>query len=703
MEGGHFSKFQRAVETNNKRAIKSGAIAALTLDEFEAAYIYFGGKCAYSGRDFSGDNTISIEHIIPIMSGGHSMAFNCIPVRVNYNSSKSGYHLLDWWKCQTDGTGKSVYNPYRLLKVLNYMVKCLEAVGLQEPTVHILTDNKIDVFLGLHKGELDSNTEKTRAKNDFRKISQIEVLTKMDMIKIEDLYSIYSELDNIRLNTAIFFEETIHELEGEIPKDILEEISTRINALPDIYIEGKKVFKKEMNPKDIKIRKEVLAWTEREGLENKYGIIGYMDFEVLKLQQDVTRFLDDRKQLVLDRIGITLEDFNNVMNKVPNILTDLTVEERLDRIAQKFKMSNKINNGKSSELYRYISSKPDLLLAGENMEILLRYADELNIDKRILKRGIPITTIIDNIEMAIELVNLAEIDVNENTKRRILNKLINGTTGNLLRDAYREFRKNIKLNVEGVSVEQIKRDAARWIICISEKYNAAEILKPRRMAKTSELYKNMEFNEEGYMKGINPNAYIVPQIVSLAELDISREAESEIINNVFFVNQIRQGRKANEVLKDLCMAIKKDSPNISNEEMMKLGARWFVFLSESSQVHLGVMFDKKVKEDYINITQKYYQSMKFDDRGNFIDQNMPELNKFAVGVDYMKIADSYIKSKGDFYIIRGQYVPKKEIQDKLYSALSKCKNKRTVKSTCIRILKELTGEIKKRGGEEYEK
>ena len=87
---------------------------------------------------------------------------------------------------------------------------------------------------------------------------------------------------------------------------------------------------------------------------------------------------------------------------------------------------------------------------------------------------------------------------------------------------------NLKVNFLFL-LEKEKKEAARWIICISEMYNASEILKPRRITKTKGLYKNMTFNEEGFLAGVNPNSYIVPKIVSLARLDISREAESELI------------------------------------------------------------------------------------------------------------------------------------------------------------------------------
>ena len=627
MEENRHLRFLHAVESNNKRATKSGAIANLTVEEFETAYIYFGGKCVYSGQDFTNESGVSIEHIIPILSGGHSMAFNCIPVSRKYNSSKSGYHLLDWWKYQTDEFGNSVYDPLRLLKLLNYMIKSLESIGIEEPIIHVLEDNEIDQFLRENKSKKQKKSRDASIKGGFRKLNQLEVLRKMDMVSMEDLYSVYSELDNLMLNTAIFFEETIHELEGTIPKEILDDVQNRIKNLPDIYIDGKKVFKKEMNPEDIKIRQQALYWIEKEKLENKYGIIGYMNFEVLKHQKDICDFLNRRKQRILQKMGAKQSDFNNVVNKIPNILTDLGIENRISDLASGFKLSTESVNGSSSELCSYVLNKPDLLIAGENMSILLKYVQRLNVDKRLLKKGVPINMIVDNIEMAEELLNMAELNADEKTKKRILDKFINSMTGNSLRDAYRTFRKAVRVKNENLSVEEVKKEAARWLICISEKFNSSEILKEKRMNATKGLYNNMVFNDEGFMVGVNPNAYIVPKIIAMANLDISREAEAELINNVFFVNQI---------------------------------------------------------------TKKYYENMKFDGKGNFIDQEMPELSELAIGIDYMKIADSYFKSTSDYYIIKGNYIPKKEIQGILCEKLLKCKTKKAVKSTCIRMLKDLS-------------
>ena len=142
---GEILDFENAVSHNNRRAEKMGAIGELTLEQLETAYLYFGGKCAYSGKEI--DTKLSIEHIIPIMSGGHSLAFNCVPVINKYNGSKSGYHLLDWWRIQAGENGKSIYNPHRLLKLINYMIKCLEAMNMEDGNTHVLIDNEIDEFL----------------------------------------------------------------------------------------------------------------------------------------------------------------------------------------------------------------------------------------------------------------------------------------------------------------------------------------------------------------------------------------------------------------------------------------------------------------------------------------------------------------------------------------------------------------------------
>ena len=107
------------IQHNNRRAIKAGNVGSLTLEQYEVAHEYFGGRCAYSGEDMPID---SLEHAIALCSGGDTAMWNCFPASIDRNVSKNGYHLLDWY----DNEGITDYNPYRLLKIINYMVKVLQ-------------------------------------------------------------------------------------------------------------------------------------------------------------------------------------------------------------------------------------------------------------------------------------------------------------------------------------------------------------------------------------------------------------------------------------------------------------------------------------------------------------------------------------------------------------------------------------------------
>lgn len=685
--------FESAVNNNNKRAEKMNAVGKLTSEDFETAYLYFNGNCVYSGKPI--DTKLSIEHIIPVMSGGHSLAFNCVPVIKKYNEQKSGFHLLDWWRMQTDENGNSLYNPHRLLKLINYMIKCLEVINEKNKKDYVLTDNEIDKFLNENLGMLNLDFSKPYKKPTYKNISKIETYLRKEMTQEEYMAKMYDELERFKLNVAIFFEEALYELSKDIPQEIIDALKQKISSIPNIYIDDKKVFKKEMDEKDIAIRKNVIEWSEREKIDNKYGIIGYMDFEVLKKQQDVSLFLDGRKQKILELLGANEKDFDNIVNRIPNILTDLDVEDRINDLVNGLKINtNKIEN-KSSELYRYVTNKPDLLLSGENMDILLQYARKYDIDKRIFKKGIPITTILDNLELAIDVVKKADFGLEDKFNTRIIEKIINNSNGNLLREAFKNLKKIVKNGSNEDDRKITERDAAKWFICISEKYNAMEMFSGKRIQQTKNLYQNMEFDKEGFLKGVNPNAYVVPKIIRFANLNIERDAEAELIENVFTSSRIRRGERADKLLKELARRLLEEYPDYSEEDIVQEASRWFVFISEMSQVSLDMMFDVKNHEEYMKITQKHYKEMKFNEKGEFVDCKLEELKGQILGVDYMKIVNYYFHPKGNFYFINGEKVPKEEIQNILEEELSMCKSKKEVKRVCIKALKKMSAKEKR--------
>ena len=130
---GHI-KFKKV--NHQERAKQSGRIS----DGNTAAYLnialkYFNYRCALSGEIFESfgkvNNTkaksnLSAEHIVPLCQGGDDIAPNLVPSVLQYNISKNGYNLLDWWKKQKDNNGKELYSPYRLLKIVNFMMKSID-------------------------------------------------------------------------------------------------------------------------------------------------------------------------------------------------------------------------------------------------------------------------------------------------------------------------------------------------------------------------------------------------------------------------------------------------------------------------------------------------------------------------------------------------------------------------------------------------
>ncbi|MBQ7669003.1 MAG: hypothetical protein IJS47_06725, partial [Clostridia bacterium] len=411
-----------------------------------------------------------------------------------------------------------------------------------------------------------------------------------------------------------------------------------------------------------------------------------------------------RKKEILEIIGAKEEDFGTIVNKIPNILTNLNLANRVKAIEENLQISTKVlNPNRNSEMYRYLVNKPDLILSGKVMDILLDYAKLVNVDKRLLKKGIAITTIIDNLEVGIEILNNADLNVPDNVRKRIIEKFINNSNGKLAREAYKMLKGRVRAHEKGLTPEEIERDASRWLICISEKYNSSELFNERRINNTRSLYKTMSFDDEGYMKGVNRNAYVIPRIIRYSNLSITRDAETNIINDLFAIKRIKRGENIEEVYNYLMDRVKKSNPTCDEEHVMQDAARWFVFLLENSYISLNVMFGPD-REKYADITEKYYKEMKFDEHGNFINQVIPELeedkNILHARREYMGIIDSFFNARGDFYLIGENMIPKQELQERLFKEIAKCKNKRDVRNACIRIRKEYNYRRRKKDGPE---
>ena len=85
----------------------------ITKDQWLEMMQYFDWKCAYSGKRLT-DKTRSVDHIIPLNSGGDNMIWNCVPMTRSLNSSKQDKDMLEWYREQ------DFYDPKRLEKIYEW-------------------------------------------------------------------------------------------------------------------------------------------------------------------------------------------------------------------------------------------------------------------------------------------------------------------------------------------------------------------------------------------------------------------------------------------------------------------------------------------------------------------------------------------------------------------------------------------------------
>ena len=102
-----FNKSQR------RRAKQQQQGSGITKDQWLEMMSFFDWECAYSGEVLSKD-TRSIDHIVPLNSNGDNMIWNCVPMKLNYNSSKHAKDMLEWYREQ------DFYSEDRLAKIYKW-------------------------------------------------------------------------------------------------------------------------------------------------------------------------------------------------------------------------------------------------------------------------------------------------------------------------------------------------------------------------------------------------------------------------------------------------------------------------------------------------------------------------------------------------------------------------------------------------------
>ena len=82
-----------------RRAKEERQGTGITKDQWLEMMSFFDWRCAYSGKRLT-DKTRSIDHIVPLNSGGDHEIWNCVPMLRNLNSSKNANNMEEWYKEQ---------------------------------------------------------------------------------------------------------------------------------------------------------------------------------------------------------------------------------------------------------------------------------------------------------------------------------------------------------------------------------------------------------------------------------------------------------------------------------------------------------------------------------------------------------------------------------------------------------------------------
>ena len=109
---GQVSAFNRH---NRRRTKEEQQGTGITKDQWLEMMKFFDFRCAYSDEYIGGDSfNRTIDHIVPLNSGGDNMIWNCVPMTRSLNSSKHAKDMVEWYKEQ------SFYSETRLAKIYEW-------------------------------------------------------------------------------------------------------------------------------------------------------------------------------------------------------------------------------------------------------------------------------------------------------------------------------------------------------------------------------------------------------------------------------------------------------------------------------------------------------------------------------------------------------------------------------------------------------
>ena len=316
---------------------------------------YFNYRCALSGEKFvifdepiqRGKNNklitnLSAEHILALTTGGNDIIPNIVPSVYQYNIQKNGYYILDWWTKAKDINGNSIYSPEKLLKLVNYMLKSLQArkeLGIKkqprEYRKRILKPNEIDEFLNQEEiaekvlsDTITSTTQVEDGKNILTQIPQQE----------GEIPSLAKQKDKeTKITEAMFLTDALEVLQKEekIPQEVIVKLQNMYKE-----VEGEIPF-------EIEVRKNIISALEQMGIENnKYTVANSLLVntnlleKVRENKEEIQNIIKEyiRKSIAELKGVLTEECIKEIISYNPEVLYNEEAVNQQKEIIELYKM-----------------------------------------------------------------------------------------------------------------------------------------------------------------------------------------------------------------------------------------------------------------------------------------------------------------------------------------------------------------------------
>ena len=318
------NKINKRINNNLKRSN-----GTLTIKQLKNAYEFFERKCPYSETPITEENW-HLEHIIPVVMGGTTDSWNCIPVCGPCNLSKGGKHLLDWW----DENHEPIEEK-KIEKVFNYIINELE-----KP----------------HRDYKISTKEKEQ-------IEQLLLVAKEE----ESLDDEYQEDNN--LDTFTFLYQMLSHL-NQNKEYIKGDISEYEKRLDKVYEKNNEFEKQD---KDIFIlQNDFTNYLKEIGIIRHYSIpVQFRSKKLIKSDEDLRIIKNNVESL--DELLSNKNKFNiiEILNKNPYLMLDNieTIQNKINYVIKECNIS-----------IDFILDKPNILNSVEELKDLINVCNEVNFD-----------------------------------------------------------------------------------------------------------------------------------------------------------------------------------------------------------------------------------------------------------------------------------------------------------------------------------